>query len=348
MRLIAVVMVAAAWVLAGLAGPDLEVRPQAWRPAPLVGGMGQERAETGGPGMNAGGVDEERSTYVLGPGDTIKVSVLDLEELGKDPIQVDMRGNINLPLAGRLHAGGMTQEQLEAAIIERLKSQLKQPDVTVSLVEMRSQPVSVLGSVRNPGVHQVQGRKTLLEMISLAGGLAPEAGYAIRVTRQKAWGRIPLEGVKADESGQFWLAEVGVKDIMEGNSPAKNIQVKPNDVITVPKGQMVYVMGAVKKAGGFVLGEREQVTVLEALSMAEGADAFANKGKVKIMRKTGDPDKRLEIALDLGKILDGKARDVPLEAEDILYVPVSGGKKAFVRGVEAAIQIGTGVAIYRR
>jgi hypothetical protein len=82
--------------------------------------------------------------------------------------------------------------------------------------------------------------------------------------------------------------------------------------------------------------------------MAEGTDAFASKGKVKIMRKTGDPEKRAEIALDVGKILDGKAKDVPLEAEDILYVPVSGGKKAFARGVEAGVQIGTGVLIWRR
>jgi polysaccharide export outer membrane protein len=291
---------------------------------------------------------DERSTYVLGPGDQILVRVLDMEEMSKEAFQIDMRGNINLPMVGRIHAKGMTVEQLEEAIAARLKSYIKQPDVSVTLHEMRSQPVSVLGSVRNPGVHQLQGQKSLLEVLSLAGGLQPEAGYSVRIARRKEWGPIPLPGARLDESGQYWVAEVGVKEIMEARSPEKNIPVKPQDVVTVPKGQMVYVMGAVKKSGGFVLGEKEKTTVLEALSMAEGCDNFAKRSGAKILRKTDNPDKRLEIALDLSKILDGKQRDVLMEQDDILFVPISGTKKVMARSAEAAIGIGTGLAIYRR
>jgi len=218
----------------------------------------------------------------------------------------------------------------------------------VSLTEMRSQPISILGSVTKPGVHQLQGEKTLLEVISLAEGLRPDAGYSIRIARKKEWGKIPLVDVKEDASGQFWVAEVGVKEIMEARSPEKNIQVKPNDVITVPKGELVYVMGAVKKSGGFVLGEREQVTVLQALSMAEGMDTYAKLNQSKILRKTDDPERRLEIVVDLKKILEGGAKDIQMVQDDILFVPVSGKKKAFMRTIEAGINLGTGVAIYRR
>ncbi len=292
--------------------------------------------------------DNPQSTYVLGPGDQLVVRVLDMEEMSKDTFQIDMRGNLNLPMTGRIHAKGMTVEQLEAAIAERLKVYIKQPDVSVTLHEMRSQPVSVLGSVRTPGVHQLQGQKSLLEVLSLAGGLQPDAGYSVRIAREKAWGPIPLAGAKLDETGQYWIAEVGVKEIMEARAPEKNIAVKPHDVVTVPKGQMVYVMGAVKKSGGFVLGEKEKTTVLEALSMAEGFDSFAKRSGAKIMRKTENPEQRLEIALDLGKILEGKQKDVTMEQDDILFVPLSGARKAMARSAEAAIGIGTGLAIYRR
>ena len=290
---------------------------------------------------------DEPKSYVLGPGDVIQISVLDMDEIGKYPNRIDLRGFINLPVVGRVEAAGLTADQLQAKLEERLKSQLKDPDVTVSITEMRSQPVSVLGAVAQPGVQQVQGRKTLMEVISQAGGLRQDAGYSIRIARSKEWGPLPLEGAKDDESGQFLVAEVGVSEVLEGTSPAKNILVKPNDLITVPKGKLVYVMGAVKKSGGFVLGEREQVTVLEALSMAEGTAAFAKQSQVKILRKTGDPEKRAEIALNVSRILDGKDKDVTLEAEDILYVPLSGGKRALARGAEAALSVGSGIAIWR-
>jgi polysaccharide export outer membrane protein len=291
---------------------------------------------------------EEPRSYALGPGDVLQVSVLDMEEIGKYPNRVDLRGFINLPIVGRVEVAGLTVDQLESKIEERLRAHLKLPDVTVSIVEMRSQPVSVLGAVAQPGVQQVQGRKSLMEVISQAGGLRQDAGYAIRIARLKVWGTLPIDGAKEDSTGQYWLAEVGVSEVLDGAAPSKNIQVRPNDVITVPKGRLVYVMGAVRKSGGFVLGERERVTVLEALSMAEGTDAFAKKGAVKILRKTSEPEKRTEIAVHVGRILEGKARDVPLEADDILYVPVSGGRKAVARTTEALVQITTGLIIWRR
>lgn len=290
--------------------------------------------------------DTLRSTYVLGPSDQVLVRVLDMEEMGKDPYQIDMRGNVSLPMAGRIHAGGQTPEELENAIAARLKKFLKSPEVSVTVHEMRSQPVSVLGEVKLPGVHQLQGEKTLLEVISLAGGLSVDAGYSIRIARRQEWGKIPLPGAHPDETGQYYVAEVGVKEIMEARAPEKNIAIKPNDVVTVPKGELVYVLGAVKKSGGFVLGSREHTTVLQALSFAEGLEPFAKSAHVKILRKTGTSDDRTEIEVNVSKILAGRAIDVPMQSEDILFVPVNGAKKALIRSAELSVGLGA-AAIYR-
>jgi polysaccharide biosynthesis/export protein len=300
-----------------------------------VSGFGQQTAE-----------DPMRSTYVLGQGDQVLVRVLDMDEMGKEPYQIDMRGNLSLPMAGRIHAGGLTPEELENAIAERLKKFLKSPEVNVTVQEMRSQPVSVLGEVKLPGVYQLRGEKTLLEVVSLAGGMSQEAGYSIRIARRQEWGKIPLPGSHADESGQYYVAEVGVKELMDARSPEKNIMVKPNDVVTVPKGELIYVLGAVKKSGGFVLGLHERTTVLQALSMAEGLDSFAKSSNAKILRKTGAEDQRMEIAVNLSKILSGSSPDVPLQSNDILFVPINTTSRALVRSAQAGVAIGA-AAIYR-
>src|ERR1035441_413340 len=95
------------------------------------------------------------------------------------------------------------------------------------------QPVSVLGAVRTPGVHQIRGSKTLFEVLSLAGGLNPDAGSAIRITRRKSAGPLPLPGATDDSSGEYQVAEVSVKSVMEAQNPKENIQVLPDDVVTV-------------------------------------------------------------------------------------------------------------------
>lgn len=291
--------------------------------------------------------EQDSSTYVLGPGDELTVSAVDVQEFAKEPYRIAMDGTLTLPLAGSLPATGLTTEQITAAIRERLSKYVKSPDVTVNLLEMRSQPVSVLGEVRNPGVVQLMGQKSLFEVLSLAGGLNPDAGTTIRITRERQWGTIPLAGAKSDDSGQFWVAEIAVKDVLNGSSPGKNISIKPNDVITVPKGEIVYVLGAVKKSGGFVLDSRDRVTVLQALAMAEGLDHFASTANAKIVRKTGAPGKPEEIRVDVGRLLRGKSPDIALADNDILFVPVSGTKQAISRTVEAGFNIGTGIAIWR-
>jgi polysaccharide biosynthesis/export protein len=287
-----------------------------------------------------------RPDYVLGISDQISVWALGVEEFSNIPVRIGFSGDISLPLVGRMHVAGLTIEKFEDELRRRLATYVREPQVTVSLVEMRSQPVSVVGAVNQPGVHQVQGNKNIVELISLAQGLRNDAGNTIVITRRPEWGPIPLATATTSDSG-FYVAKINVKDIMSARNPADNIEIKPNDVITVPKADVVYVIGEVRKAGGFVLNERENVSVLKALSLAEGLTSVAASTKAKILRSAED-GRKTEIAVNLKRILQGQDKDVTLMAEDVLFVPNSAAKRAFTRGAETALQIGTGIVIWRR
>ena len=293
-------------------------------------------------------VDEtlDARAYVLGPQDSVMIKVHDADELGSDPYPIDLRGNLNLPLAGRVHAAGLTAEQLETLLIARFKEYIQAPEVTVVVAEFRSQPISILGQVSYPGIHQLRGKKTLFEVISEAGGLKPDAGSTIKITRRKENGAIPLSGAASDPSGEFSVAEISIRDLMEARNPQENIPVKPYDVITVPKAKLIYVIGSVKHAGGFVLTERTNMSVLQALSMAEGLERTAAAGKAKVIRGASGVSP-VEIPVDVKKILDGKTADILLVADDILFIPNSAVKSATYRSIDAIIQAGTGAAIYR-
>jgi polysaccharide biosynthesis/export protein len=288
------------------------------------------------------------SSYILGPDDQVILFVSDIEEISNKPMRIDMRGNLTLPLAGRVHAAGLTAGQLEASIDTRLQKFLKDPDVVVSITEFRSQPVSVLGAVTTPGVHQLEGHKTLFQVLSMAGGLRLDAGNTVKITRQLKWGEIPLSSAKNDPTGEFSVASVSSKSVMDGTKPSENITIKPDDVISVPKADLVYCIGSVHKPGGFILGQDESLSTLQVLSLAEGMDKTAAPQKAKIMRVVPGSSTRTEIAINLKQLMAGKAPDLPLKSDDILFVPNSAAKSIAARTAEAAIQIGTGFAIYAR
>jgi polysaccharide export outer membrane protein len=292
-------------------------------------------------------VENNQPAYILGPQDAVLIKVLNAEELGTLPYPIDLRGMINVPMVGRIRAAGSTVEELEETLATRFKEYLQDPIVTVTIAEFHSQRISVLGQVTTPGVHQIQGDKTLFEVISEAGGLKPDAGNTIKITRSLEWGAIPLPSATNDSSHEFSVAEVSIRSVMEAQNPAENIHVKPNDVITVPKADLIYVIGSVKKSGGFVLSERADMSVLQALSMAEGLEKTASAGKAMILRGGATSPSHSEIPVNVKNILEGKAPDIPLLANDILFIPNSATKSAALRTVEAIIQAGTGAAVYR-
>jgi polysaccharide export outer membrane protein len=289
---------------------------------------------------------QARPTYVLGTDDQILIRALHADEISEKPVRIGVDGTINLPMIGKVQAGGLTISQLEDALTEKLKFYVVNPQVTVSVTEMRSQPVSVVGAVNSPGVIQLQGKKTLIEILSLAGGLRQDAGQKVEITRSVEWGEIPISGAHKDSTGQYYVATVSVENMMKAARPELNVAIRPNDVISVPRGEMVYVVGEVGKSGGFVLHDHESMTVLQALSLAEGLGKAAAPQHARILR-SNNGDERSEIEVPLQKVLEGKAEDVKLYPDDILFVPTSVPKKAAIRGIEAVIEAGTGIAIWR-
>lgn len=313
----------------------------------VVGAAGQEPLPPKSKPLKSKCDGEVHSTYLLGPDDQLEISEPELTELAANkPTRIDGDGYIGVPLVGRVHVSGMTVQQAERELNKVLSAYVLHPHVAVSVPEVRSQPVSILGAVNAPGVHQVRGQKTLLEMLALAGGVRPDAGYSIRITRQLEWGCIPLPNAQLDPSGQFTVAEVNLKKITEAQDPEDNIQILPHDIVSVPKAEMVYVIGEVKHAGGFVLGEHKSISLLQALSLAEGLNATADAGHAHILRSKSNDDQREEIAVNVKDVLRGKRPDVPLSGEDILFIPTNTGKKVALRGIEAAIQAGT-IAVWR-
>jgi polysaccharide export outer membrane protein len=206
----------------------------------------------------------------------------------------------------------------------------------------------VLGAVRSPGTYQLQGQKTVVEVISLAGGFREDAGNTVKITREREWGTIPLSSASVDPQHNFSVAEVRIKEILEAKNPEDNILMMPHDVVTVPRGELVYVVGDVKKAGGFILTERSNMSVLQALSLAEGSQPTADTCHSKILRFEPGQEQRKEIAVNLKKILGGTSNDVPLQSGDILFVPGSAAKKAGMRSLEAVVQVATGLAVWGR
>ena len=290
---------------------------------------------------------ELRSTYVLGPDDSIVIRALDAEEINDKPVRIDLSGNIRLPLVGRIHAAGLTIEQFESEISARLKVYIIEPQVSVSIVEFRSQPVSMIGAVAHPGVVQLQGRKTLVEMISMAGGLKEDAGATIKITRQLKWGRIPLPNAVDDVAAQVSTAELSAKDILEANTPLKNIAICPEDIISVARADKVYLIGEVQKPGEYILRERQSVSLLQAVSMAGGISRNAGAKNAKVLRVVAGNTERSEIPVNLKLVMDGHGKDFQLLPDDILFVPGTMSKNIAMRTLEAAITVGTGLAVYR-
>lgn len=290
--------------------------------------------------------DQAPTSYRLGPDDEITVRVSNAPDIGEKPVRIDADGYLKLPMIGRVKATGLTAEQLETELAKHLKIYIEEPEVAVSIAEFHSRPVSVIGAVGSPGVQQLQGRKTLVEVLSLAGGLRPDAAPVAKITRRLEMGRVPLPGAKDDPSGQFSIAEVDLKSLIAAKNPEKNIAILPQDVISVPRADIVYVLGDVTKAGPVPLDSGDTISVLEALSTAGGALRTAAASKAKILRPAKGGGRRTELPVNIKKIQAGKADDIDLLAGDILFVPGSDSKRISARAAEAALQAGTMALTY--
>jgi polysaccharide export outer membrane protein len=290
----------------------------------------------------------------IGIGDLIHIDVFDVPELSRD-VRVSNTGEISYPLIpGKVQVAGLTQAQLEDKFRQLLidNGLVSHPQVSVSIREQNSQPISVIGAVGHPVVYQVLRPTTLLEVLAAAGGVSDNAGSEILITRKprgEASSGLKPASISDSPEPESQIITIHLQDLLESGNPAFNIPVYGGDVVSVPRAGIVYVMGAgISQPGGYVLQSHgEQITVLKAVALAHGLTSFSKSNDAVILRNNPVTGQKENIPVHIKQIENRKADDVPMKANDILYVPDSAGKKALARTGEAAIGIGTGAAIYR-
>ena len=287
--------------------------------------------------------------YLIGGGDLIRVEVFDVPDVTRE-VRVSESGYISLPLLPvRIRAAGLTAFQLEEKVAELLQVNglVSHPRVTVYVKEQRSQPITVIGAVKNPMVYQALRQTTLLEVLSEAGGIADDAGNTVIVTRSAASRPAADEGLK-DATAASQTFVINMRDLLESGDPKFNILVTGGDVVSVPRAGIIYVVGAVERPGGFVLqSESEEMTTLKAIALAQGLKGSAKPNEAVIIRKDPATGKKQEIEVDLGKIMARKREDAPLYANDVLFIPDSTGKRVLRRVGDVALGITSGLVILR-
>lgn len=256
----------------------------------------------------------------VGPDDLLWISVADCPELTRN-FRVSSSGTLGLPLLKeRLQVAGKYPAEIEAQITDALVKEeiLVRPVVTVSVAEYRSVPVSVLGAVKRPITFQAVGNITLLDALTKAEGLREDAGPEILVSR-------PQHRAEDGESTGL-IQRIPVKGLIDDANPLLNIRLYGGEEIRVPPAGRVYVVGNVRKSGSFPIQAGNDTTVLKVIALSEGLLPYTNK-EAYIYRREGGKANRDEIPVDLGRILDRKAPDVQLQANDILYIPDNKGRK---------------------
>src|SRR5580658_9741858 len=184
--------------------------------------------------------DTIRPNYVLGPNDQIQIKAPNVEEIDQKPFRIDGDGNINMPLVGRIHAGGMTLQELEVDLVRRLREYIREPQVFITPIQFRSAPVYFVGLFGRPGIYPLQGNRTLLEMLASVGNVLPNASRHITITRHEEYGVIPLPAALVDPEKKISTVEISLGSLRENVNPAENIVLEPFDVISVERAEQIY------------------------------------------------------------------------------------------------------------
>jgi polysaccharide export outer membrane protein len=272
----------------------------------------------------------------IGRDDLIGITVYDSPELTR-AVRVDSDGNIRLPMVQQhIKAAGLYPAELERSITTTLISEnvLVDPIVTVSVVEYRSRPITVAGAVKNPTTFQAMGTVTLLDAISRAGGLAENAGPEILVSHPSS--------ITNDKSVTL-TERISVRSLLSAENPVSNLKLEGGENVRVPEAGRIFVVGNVKKPGMFSIADGPESSVLKAVALSDGLDSFS--GHIAyIYRIEGSSGSKNEIPIELKKILARKSPDVPLYANDMLYVPSAAGLRASAKALEMTLAAGLGIA----
>jgi polysaccharide export outer membrane protein len=246
-------------------------------------------------------------TLLIGPGDVLHIEVLDTPELEQHPRVTD-GGIIPLIGVGSAKVAGLTPEEAAAEVRQLLVSKhyMNHPDVTVTVDSYASQTVSVLGQVKTPGTYSIATPRSVMSVISLAGGLTETADYHITIQHHD----IP------DKPTKYILS----------NDPdvaiANDVKVKPGDTVIVPRAGIAYVLGDVGRPGGFVMqNNHSQLTVLQAVALAGGTLTSAVPSHARLIRRSDSG--YTETRINFSAIQKGRAPDLQLNPDDVIYVPYS-------------------------
>jgi len=268
------------------------------------------------------------SALVLGPGDELDVTVYGAPDLSGHT-RVSSDGNISIPLIGYVRVGGLSSSEAEAEIEAQLRQHLivNDPQVSVYAKEFTSSGISVAGEVAKPGFYSALGPHRLLDVLQAAGGLSDRASGSITISHK---GNVE-NPVKVELSQD--PAEV----------VQSNLELHPGDTVFAAKAPMVYVIGEVNKPGGYILNSANAMTVLRVVAAAGGPTNAASLGGAKMVRRT--PSGLKELPVPLKAILRGKTADMPLSADDILFVPSSHLKTVIAMSTVVATSAAT-AAVY--
>lgn len=253
----------------------------------------------------------------LGPGDLVFVNVTDCPELTRS-YRVSADGDLKLALLHKpIRAVGVKPADLEQTIALALKADhiLVEPSVSVSVLEYRSRPVNVVGAVKHSVTFQALGDVKLLDAIARADGFAPEAGPEVLISH-----------TSDPAAGPDKIRHIPIKQLLAGTDPSLNIPLRGGEEIRVPEAAKLYITGNVKLPGAYPLNETGNSTVLKALALCQGTLPYSQK-MAYVYRTVPGTAQRKEIPIPLYDIEHRKTPDVPLEANDILFIQDSSGKR---------------------
>jgi polysaccharide export outer membrane protein len=292
--------------------------------------------------------DVKQGDYQIGSGDLLGIEVFDVPELSRD-VRVNETGYISLPLMqSKVRASGLTPFQLQDKLAELLQTNglVSTPQVSVSVKEQHSQPITVIGAVKTPMVIQALRRTTLLQALSQAGGVGDDAGGTVIVTRN----RVEASDLAAPDDPATPSASqtftINLSDILDSGDSRFNIPLVGGDVVSVPRAGIIYVVGAVTRPGGFLLqNDFDHMTMLKMLSLAGGTTNTAKTKNAVILRKNPATGQRDQVPVDLSKVMHLKTQDVQMQANDILFVPDSNGLRALHRAGDVGIALTEGIGV---
>jgi polysaccharide export outer membrane protein len=270
----------------------------------------------------------------IGPNDLIAVSVYDAPEVSRT-IRVGADGFIRLPmLKAPIRAEGLYPSDLETAIAGALREEkyYVDPFVTVTIAEYHSRPITVSGAVKLPLEFQAASPTKLLDAISRAGGLSDNAGPEILVTQTQPG---------PDGTPVSHIRRISVRGLINDADADLNFKLVGGEQILVPEAAKIYVMGFVKKPDAFKVQDGTEISIMQILALSEGLAPYA--GKVAYIYRPNGSGARIEITVPLAKIMDRKAPDVPLLANDIFYVPDNKGKRIALTALDKLAPFGSAV-----